>query len=329
MPYMNVDDQMHGHRKFVKLGKERMPATGLWITAGSWCAAALTDGFIPEYIVRQWDPRLRLARLLVSVELWHEDKRDDESGFRFHQWTVDEGGHNLVSTRILEKRNDNRVRQQRHRDRMRETRLGGDEPPPAGRRKRAGQDADPVPDTASRNGVRNALRNEGSHASPARDVTGVLTDLPSHPIQVTTNERTSSSRAAAVHDTSTMIESAAVEQATTTTQDLVAEWIDHCRSRPPGRVIGQVGKELRAMIDEGIPYATVRTGLQQWQLKGLHPSALASVVNEVANGSPGSVSTGRRRGGRQNADDKIRTLLGDVPTFPGGPPQLRAIQGDR
>lgn len=66
-------------------------------------------------------------------------------------------------------------------------------------------------------------------------------------------------------------------------QRLVAEWIDHCPRRPPGRVVGQVAKELGIMLDEGIPYNTVRQGLALWHSKALHPSTLASVVMEVMN----------------------------------------------
>lgn len=82
--------------------------------------------------------------------------------------------------------------------------------------------------------------------------------------------------------------SAAVAAPPQTAQSLVAAWIDHCGERPPSRVIGQVSKELAAMLAEGVPYATVQAGLVAWSRKGLHPSALASVVHETRQG-------GRRR----------------------------------
>jgi hypothetical protein len=71
-----------------------------------------------------------------------------------------------------------------------------------------------------------------------------------------------------------------------TAQHLVAEWIDHCEDRPPGRVIGQVAKELKSMLDEGISPERIRPALAEWNRKGLHPSTLASVVHEVANRAP-------------------------------------------
>lgn len=68
----------------------------------------------------------------------------------------------------------------------------------------------------------------------------------------------------------------------TASQALIGEWIDHCSGgRPPGRVVGQVAREIGKMLDEGIPVDDVRKGLATWHSKGLNPSVLASVVHEV------------------------------------------------
>lgn len=72
----------------------------------------------------------------------------------------------------------------------------------------------------------------------------------------------------------------------TTTDALIGEWIDHCAKRPPNSVIGQVGKQIRAMLSEGIDPADIRRGFALWHSKGLHPSALPSVVNEAMNAPP-------------------------------------------
>lgn len=70
-----------------------------------------------------------------------------------------------------------------------------------------------------------------------------------------------------------------------TAQTLVAEWLDHCRKRPPDRVVGQVAKELSALLAEEHDVADVRAGLARWHQSGNHPSTLASFVNEVMNAS--------------------------------------------
>lgn len=66
-----------------------------------------------------------------------------------------------------------------------------------------------------------------------------------------------------------------------TAQTIVAEWIDGQRSRPPGAVVGQVAKQVGAMLAEGISADDVRDGLTAWQRKKLHPSTLPSVVHEM------------------------------------------------
>lgn len=68
-----------------------------------------------------------------------------------------------------------------------------------------------------------------------------------------------------------------------TAQTLVAEWIDRCRKRPPGNVIGHTSKLIKAMLEEGIDSDDIRSGIEAWADKGLNPAALPSVVNEVMN----------------------------------------------
>lgn len=70
-----------------------------------------------------------------------------------------------------------------------------------------------------------------------------------------------------------------------TSQAIIGEWIDHCRKRPPGNVIGQVGKSIKTMLGEGIDPVDIRRGLAAWHSKGLSPSTLPSVVNQLMNGT--------------------------------------------
>lgn len=71
-----------------------------------------------------------------------------------------------------------------------------------------------------------------------------------------------------------------------TADQLIADWLDHIPKRPPGQVIGQVGKHIKAMLTENIDPADIRRGIAAWVTKGLHPSTLPSVVNEVMNATP-------------------------------------------
>lgn len=71
-----------------------------------------------------------------------------------------------------------------------------------------------------------------------------------------------------------------------TAQALLGEWIEHCSERPPGRVVGHVGREVKAMLAEGIKPERIRAGLAEWHRKGLHPSTLPSVVHETTKRTP-------------------------------------------
>lgn len=68
-----------------------------------------------------------------------------------------------------------------------------------------------------------------------------------------------------------------------TAQTIVAEWLERTPKRPPGTVIGQVARSVDVMLGEGIDPDDLRRGLGAWMAKGLHPSTLPSVVNEVMN----------------------------------------------
>lgn len=90
MTWFKTDDVFWRHRKVRKLGRDKLPAIGLWLLAGSWCAdnidENLTDGFVPAETVEAWDPRLRYAKRLVDAGLWHDAEFDGERGFQFHDW---------------------------------------------------------------------------------------------------------------------------------------------------------------------------------------------------------------------------------------------------
>lgn len=90
MPWFKVDDKFGDHPKVRRLGKDVLAAVGLWILCGTWCSDNVTtstlDGFVPVAVARRHDPRLRLARKLVEVGLWHETTHEGEVGFLFHQW---------------------------------------------------------------------------------------------------------------------------------------------------------------------------------------------------------------------------------------------------
>ncbi|MBE4783952.1 hypothetical protein ACSCCG_23140 [Streptomyces caniscabiei] len=87
-----------------------------------------------------------------------------------------------------------------------------------------------------------------------------------------------------------------------TAQTIVGEWLERCTERPPTRVIGQLSKEIRILLDEDhIHPDWIRRGIARWMQKGLHPSTLASVVHEVMNAT-GPAGTPR---GQQPAGESV------------------------
>lgn len=78
MTWFKVDDNLAFHRKVVAAGNAAM---GLWVRAGSWCADNLTDGHVPDGMLRQLGTRPQ-AEALVKAGLWVKTA----DGYRFHSW---------------------------------------------------------------------------------------------------------------------------------------------------------------------------------------------------------------------------------------------------
>lgn len=118
MTWFHVDDGMHSHNKVRKVIAECPAALGLWVVAGSWSSANLTDGFVPEHelpwLFTGWEP---LAQMLVTARLWRRVK----GGFSFHEWHRDERSNsvrNPTSDQVRSEREAARLRMQEVRRRQ-------------------------------------------------------------------------------------------------------------------------------------------------------------------------------------------------------------------
>jgi hypothetical protein len=82
MPWFLVDDHLAMHPKVVESGNAAM---GLWVRAGSWCSAHLTEGRFPYSMVTALGGHRRDARKLVDTGLWRQ--LDGSKGdYVFHEW---------------------------------------------------------------------------------------------------------------------------------------------------------------------------------------------------------------------------------------------------
>jgi hypothetical protein len=67
---------------------------------------------------------------------------------------------------------------------------------------------------------------------------------------------------------------------------LLGEYVAACAHRPPEKVLGHLGREIRQLLGEGIGAAHIRAGLDRLRTKGLSPGVLPSLVNEAMNATP-------------------------------------------
>jgi hypothetical protein len=77
--WFKVDDGFALHPKAIAAGNA---ALGLWVRAGSWCGAHLTDGRLPAGMVGTLGGHARDVRKLIAAGLWCQT----EGGYQFIDW---------------------------------------------------------------------------------------------------------------------------------------------------------------------------------------------------------------------------------------------------
>lgn len=155
-----VDPDFYDHPKSIDLSDA---ATALWVRAGSYSAAKLLDGFVPEHVLS------RLSRSpeeasgeLVACRLWRRVK----GGFRFHQWSE----RNLTKARVESDREYDRTRKRRERQEAREN--GNTQAKPAnvrtGLRSDSTSDSGRSPDRSVSVSVSESVSGSGRDSPPVR-----------------------------------------------------------------------------------------------------------------------------------------------------------------
>jgi len=165
MTWFKVDDGFALHPKVIALPDG---AVALWVRAGSWCAANLTDGHFPKAMLPVLRGKVKDAAALVAAGLWVSDKNGD--GWWFHDW------HNYQPSREkkLAERAASAERQHKRREELKALRDAKD---PKGSHAVTDPVTDPVTNGATHN-VSTQEVNAGSHL-PRPD--------PSRPVVVVTN----------------------------------------------------------------------------------------------------------------------------------------------
>lgn len=106
MTWFKVDDNLAFHRKVVAAGNAAM---GLWVRAGSWCSAHLTDGFVPDQMIAILGTPAQRDKL-IKAGLWIAV----DGGCQFHEWN--EKGRQPTSQSVREEREKAAARQAKHRN---------------------------------------------------------------------------------------------------------------------------------------------------------------------------------------------------------------------
>ena len=71
MPWFLVDDQFPMNPNVLATS---LAARGLWVTAGSWSSAHLTDGVLPDHVLAALGGTPELAAELVAAGVWKRVK---------------------------------------------------------------------------------------------------------------------------------------------------------------------------------------------------------------------------------------------------------------
>lgn len=95
MTWFKVDDSFYDHPKLEGVS---MAARGLWITAGSYSANKLTDGYVTTLVLKRFTKRAaNLSAELIEAGLW--SATDD--GICFHDWCDYQPTRNAVTSERL------------------------------------------------------------------------------------------------------------------------------------------------------------------------------------------------------------------------------------
>lgn len=77
--WFKIDDQFPFHSKADRAGNQ---AIGVWARAGAWSGQQLTDGYIPDGIVKALGATRSDTTRLIQAGLWHKVP----GGYQFHDW---------------------------------------------------------------------------------------------------------------------------------------------------------------------------------------------------------------------------------------------------
>lgn len=230
MPWFKVDDGFHCHPKAMRAGTA---ALGLWVRCGSWSAQQLTEGFVPDEIVKLYGTQAT-AKALVAAGLFERV----DGGYQMHQFLE----RNPSREKVEEERAAAVERQRRARDkakRKREEEMSRRDTQQESHQRHGVTETDVTPVSRDRHGPPDPTRPDPTRNREVPTTSGAKRQQP---------------------------------KSTQNAQDVVAAWIEgaqeHSGERPGGRLINQVGKQARELLDEGKDLGRLITAAREAGRKG-------------------------------------------------------------
>lgn len=278
MAWFKVDDGLHSSKKFLSIPKRtRFAAIGLWTIAGSWCADQLTDGHVPDYMIREWGPPPSAAEALVDAGFWERET----GGYAFRNWLEYQPSRADVDA----DRDASRERMRRLRAAKR-SRISGESPANPGDSSRE-QSANPEDSREIRAGF------EGQKPQDSGGKLEVFgRTLPNRSESVrdpdpTRPDPTNKSLVALGTGVSP-----AREQRNAALR-VVHGWTEAQQQRPPSKLVNDVAAEVQKLVNEGIPESQISAGVAKWW-EGDSYSA-KNIPNHVARAGQAKLATGTTR----------------------------------
>lgn len=291
--WFKVDDGFHSSRKLLSIPKRhRLAAAGLWVIAGSWCGQQLTNGRVPDYMLKEWGATPATVQALIDSGLWEVESDSNV----FYKW--DE---------YQPRKADVDAERAASRERMRNLRAMRKQ----GKQQDSGDKQEMFTRTAP-NCSENVSNPDPTRPDPTRPIyteAKASGDFAAEPEQLFNEPEP------AVPEPEIIREDAGA---------IIAQWIESQSQRPPGRVIGQLSKEIKTLLNEGHAFSEVLEATQAWSKKALHPSTLASVLHEVRN--PRTMTNGSEKRLQQGMDLVQRVAARGAGAFDENPFERKELE---
>lgn len=282
MPHFRVDDGFDGHPKTVRAGDD---ALGLWVRAGAWCMRYLTDGFVPEWWVKQQPKGVAKAKKLVAAGFWHDGaQRDGENGYQFHDFVGP--GRQDSRAKIEADRELARKRKQKSRE---ESQVESHRDTPRDGRRESRQESRRSPGYTQPNPTHNSgYVDPQPHQSNAREPDGRGKAL---------------AKFRETNLTARSPDAYAVAEAFSTSLPTPIE----------SNLLAHIGVQIDRCLNDGIPTAAIAQGLKAWtNSDSWSPTQIPNFVHK-ANNQAGVVGKPTRKA--MGHDQALSELLEEVQTL--------------